>query len=238
MINRKILKENWILFKDKKSLNNSLAKEVLHIAGKAIGAKGSFSIVLTGGNSVLELYKILSISHSVWDKWHIYLTDERCLPINDKDRNDHVINGVWLNNGKIPTKNIHFIKTELGCDASANNYEKELKNVKSFDIVLLSIGEDGHAASLFPNHQYDISKNVVVENDSPKYPKDRVSMSFSRLNQADNVFKVVNGVSKQRAVDLWLQENNLPIGQITGLYERVYICKDALPASLAKFQVN
>ena len=231
----KILNENWLIFKDNISLSKELAREILDIAKNSIRLNGCFTIVLTGGRSVINLYKILRQSTSDWNKWHIYLTDERCVPLQDKDRNDHIINSIWLNNSQIPEKNINFIKAELGHDNGAYDYEEVLENIASFDVVLLSIGEDGHTASLFPGHYYDNNKSVVVEHNSPKRPKDRISMSYSRFNRANNVFKVVSGASKQNAVGLWLQGKTLPINQIKGLSEKVYICKDALSESLTKF---
>jgi hypothetical protein len=39
---------------------------------------------------------------------------------------------------------------------------------------------------------------------------------------------VINGSSKQAAVDLWLKGEVLPINKINGHFERVYICEDAL----------
>jgi len=226
----KKLNNNWLVFDDEKSLSKILAQEILTIAKKSILKKDCFNIVLTGGRSAISLYKILSKSNSNWDKWHIYISDERFLPAGHKDRNDKEINKVWLNNSSIPNKNIHFIKAELGLLEAREEYEKELRKINKFDLVLLSMGEDGHVASLFPNHKYNIDKNVVVENNSPKWPKDRITMSYSRLNQTHNVFKIISGMCKQKAVSLWLQEdNNLPFSQIKGCSERIYICEDALP---------
>jgi len=231
----KILNENWLIFKDNNGLSKELAREILDIAKNSIRLNGCFTIVLAGGRSVINLYKILRQSTSDWNKWYVYIGDERCLPLQDKERNDHIINSIWLNNSQIPENNINFIKAELGHDNGAYDYEEVLKNIVSFDVVLLSTGEDGHTASLFPGHYYDNNKSVVVERNSPKRPKDRISMSYSRLNRANNVFKVVSGVSKQNAVGLWLQGKILPISQIKGLSEKVYICKDALPEVLTKF---
>jgi 6-phosphogluconolactonase len=231
----KILNENWLIFKDNNDLSKELAREILDIAKNSIRLNGCFTIVLAGGRSVINLYKILRQSTSDWNKWYVYIGDERCLPLQDKDRNDHIINSIWLNNSQIPEKNINFIKAELGHDNGAYDYEEVLENIASFDVVLLSIGEDGHTASLFPGHYYDNNKSVVVEHNSPKRPKDRISMSYSRFNRANNVFKVVSGASKQNAVGLWLQGKTLPINQIKGLSEKVYICKDALSESLTKF---
>jgi len=226
----KKLNDNWLVFNDETSLSKALAQEILTIAKKAIIENDCFNVVLTGGRSAIGLYKILSKSNSNWDKWHIYISDERFLPAGHKDRNDKEINKVWLNNSSIPNKNIHFIKAELGLLEARYEYEKELIKINEFDFVLLSMGEDGHVASLFPKHKYNIDKSVVVENNSPKWPKDRISMSYSRLNQAHNVFKIISGMHKQKAVSLWLQEdNNLPFSQIKGYSEKVYICENALP---------
>jgi 6-phosphogluconolactonase len=88
----------------------------------------------------------------------------------------------------------------------------ERYGVVDFDIVLLSMGEDGHAAPLFLGYLYDENKNVVTEYNSPKYTKERINISYSRLNQSKNFFKIISGSSKQVAVELWLKGKEiLPI---------------------------
>ena len=226
----KILNDNWLIFDDKMSLSKALAQEILNIAKKSIFEKDYFSIVLTGGQSVLSLYKILSKADSNWDKWHIYIGDERFLPAGYKDRNDQIINEIWLDNSTIPKKNIHFIQAELGLLEARAEYENTLKKIDKFDVVLLSMGEDGHIASLFPNHIYSEGQMVVIEQDSPKPPKERISMSHQQLNKAHYIFKLIIGESKQKAVTL-LRQNaspSLPITKVTGECEKLYICKNAI----------
>ena len=225
-----MLKNNWFVFEDINELADQLANDILDVAKTAIRSNNSFKIVLTGGNSILNTYKVLSNSESDWDKWHIYLGDERCLPIGDKGRNNYIINQVWLNNSRILKKNIHFIDAELNATDGAARYENILNSVGDFDVTLLSMGEDGHAASLFPGHLYDINKSIVIERNSPKYPRERISMSYSRLNHSKNIFKVISGSSKQRSLDLWLKGDGLglPINQISGINNKMYLCKDAL----------
>ena len=218
----KILNDNWLIFDDEMSLSKALAQEILNIAKKSIFEKDCFSIVLTGGKSVLSLYKILSKADSNWDKWHIYIGDERCVPMGHKDRSDQVINEIWLDNSAIPKKNIHFIKAELGLLEARLEYENTLKRIGTFDIVLLSMGEDGHIASLFPNHVYPEEQMVVVEQDSPKPPKERISMSYQQLNKAHYIFKLIIGESKQKAVTLLEQDVNLPIARVNGDCEKIY----------------
>jgi 6-phosphogluconolactonase len=224
----KILNDNWLIFDDEMSLSKALAQEILNIAKKSIFEKDCFSIVLTGGQSVLSLYKILSKADSYWDKWHIYIGDERFLPAGHKDRNDQTINEIWLDNSTISKKNIHFIKAELGLLEARVEYENILKKIDKFDIVLLSMGEDGHIASLFPNHVYLEEQMVVVEQGSPKPPKERISMSYQQLNKAHYVFKLIIGESKQQAVHLLQKNTNLPMTKVTGECEKLYICKNAI----------
>jgi 6-phosphogluconolactonase len=222
-----MLKDNWFVFENINELADQLANDILDAAKTAIRLNNSFKIVLTGGNSILNTYKVLSNSESDWGKWHVYLGDERCLPVGDKGRNSHIINQVWLNNSRILKKNIHFIDAELNAIAGAARYENILNSAGDFDVTLLSMGEDGHVASLFPGHLYDTSKSIVIERNSPKYPKERISMSYSRLNRSKNIFKVVSGSSKQRSLDLWLKGDGLPINQISGINNKIYLCKDA-----------
>jgi len=87
---------------------------------------------------------------------------------------------------------------------------------------LLSMGEDGHIASLFPKHIYPNEHMVVVELCSPKPPKERISMSYQQLNKSHHVFKLIVGESKQKAVSLLEQNTILPITKVNGDHEKIY----------------
>jgi 6-phosphogluconolactonase len=90
------------------------------------------------------------------------------------------------------------------------------------------VGEDGHVASLFPNHSYPDNKMVVIESNSPKPPKQRLSMSYKQLNKSNYIFKLLIGKSKQQVVHLLQKTTNLPMTKVTGEYEKSYICKNAI----------
>ena len=225
----KILKDSWLVFDNEIALSEALAQDILSIAKKSIFKRGYFSLVLTGGKSVLTLYKILSKSNANWNKWHIYISDERCVPIGHKDRGDQVINEIWLDNCTIPKKNIHFIKTEVGLIEAQKEYEKVLKKINKFDVVLLSIGKDGHISSLFPGHVYPENRDVIIERNSPKLPMERISMSYNRLNKANNIFKIIIGELKQPLVKKLLENKVFPADAVVGKREKIFIHNNAIP---------
>jgi len=224
-----MLNDNWLVFKNDTLLSNALAQEILEIAEESIKLKGNFTIVLAGGNSPMKLYKILRDSKSNWDKWNVYIGDERCLPMDDDDRNDQAIMKIWLDNSPIKKHNIYPIKAELGMLDAQLDYENTLDKIDRFDVVLLSVGEDGHTASLFPNHKYSKNRSVILEYNSPKNPAERISMSPDRLSKARYVFKIIIGETKKIAIDLWLKGAPLPINQINGDVEKMYVCINAMP---------
>lgn len=217
------MKNNFFFFRSKNSLYKNLAKEILDIAKKSITEKGSFSIVLTGGKSIIGLYKILSKSKSDFDNWYIYITDERCLIKDHHDRNDASIQKLWLNKRQIPEKNINFIHAELGLAEACKAYQNIIDEVLLFDVVLLSIGEDGHIASLFPGRKYNNAQSVIIEKNSPKFPKKRISMSFKKLSNAKHLFKIIIGKSKMSIVKRLSEDKKLPANCVNSRLEKTYI---------------
>ena len=232
----KISSKNWHIFNNSASLSEQLAQEILKIAKKSIQKKDSFSIVLTGGQSTLDLYKILSKANSNWSKWHIYITDERLLPEGHKERNDRLINEIWLKNSAISKRNIHFIQTEMGLLEAQNKYEKKLRSVDKFDVVLLSVGEDGHISSLFPGHTYSNNQHVVIEENSPKPPTQRISMSYNRLKASENIFIIIIGKLKQEAVKSIIEKKNTPINKIISGTERLFVHRNTMKNNSLNFK--
>ncbi|CAF3504894.1 unnamed protein product [Rotaria sp. Silwood1] len=92
---------------------------------------------------------------------------------------------------------------------------------KSFDIILLGMGPDGHTASLFPNHSVlNVNQGLVTYvKDSPKPPPERVTLTLNAINEAKYKIAVVTGESKSNIVKEIIEDKNrtYPIGQIENL---------------------
>ena len=193
----------WHNFDTQDEINQATLNRILAAAKEAISTRGSFSIVLAGGSTPKNVYALLKNADADWDKWHVYHNDDRCLPVDDVERNSLMARTTWLNHVAIPANQIHDIPAELGNVEGAKAYAKTLAGVPSFDLVLLGLGEDGHTASLFPNQAVDNSADAVPVFDAPKPPADRITMSQQRLSNTREVIFLVTGAGKQDAVNQW-----------------------------------
>ena len=200
----------WHSFKTQDAINQAASQRILQAAQESIAKYGSFLIVLAGGSTPKSVYEMLAKADADWSKWYIYYNDDRCLPIDDPERNSLMAAMAWLNHVAIPKKQIFDIPTELDNVEGAKAYAATLKGVRSFDLVLLGLGEDGHTASLFPNQMIDNSADAVAVFNAPKAPADRVTISAKRLNDTHEVLFLVTGAGKQEAVDNWRSGRFIP----------------------------
>ena len=122
---------------------------------------------------------------------------------------------IWLSKVNIPKSNIFIIPAELGNKDGSLAYEKILDKNKSFDLVILGLGDDGHIASLFPNHQWENTKQVISVSNSPKAPSDRISLTLSRLSNTEEVLFLISGKNKAHAFNRWKEGGDLPANLIS-----------------------
>ncbi len=204
----------WHAFQSQDEINQAALSRILQAADKAIAKYGQFLIVLAGGSTPKAVYQLLAQAQADWSKWHVYHNDDRCLPVDHVERNSKMARDVWLNHVAIPANQIHDIPAELGNVAGAKAYAETLKGVRTFDLVILGLGEDGHTASLFPGQAVDNSADAVPVYDSPKPPADRITISQKRLNNTHEVMFLVTGAGKQEAVDNWRNGVAIPAALI------------------------
>ncbi len=133
---------------------------------------------------------------------HVWFSDERFTSFDGPDRNDTaLIAGFGLCKSNIV---FHRVECEDGLDLAAANYASELSlelGNHPFDAVVLSIGEDGHIASLFPGlFDPKVATPAIPVHNSPKLPPSRVSLSLLRLANAKHIFVFALGAGKAAAL--------------------------------------
>jgi 6-phosphogluconolactonase len=198
-----------------------LSKKAADIIAKHIrklAAKQKHIILgIPGGRNVSRIFSLLKDEEKIpWEKIHIFMADERLVPLNSEESNFKLANDTFLKElvtkKLLPRKNIHpFIADESKHDFGIYDYEKELKKYSdSYDILLLSSGEDCHIASLFPNHNSvkDDSEYYVLVTNAPKPPERRISISRKHVLRVKVALLLFIGESKKDAYYAFLSEKN------------------------------
>jgi 6-phosphogluconolactonase len=214
------------IFNDSNEMTAFLVQKWREIADNAIARNGFFTAALSGGTTPAAFYRRLAaLNNSLpWDKTHIFLVDERAVPVSSGDSNFGMINALLLSRVKIPGENIHsIIMNESLPSKAATRYEEELKRffrltlneLPVFDLISLGIGLDGHTASLFPgtpeSQPQDVGEEirlaVSVEHEKVRYA--RISLTLPVINNAANVIFVLTGESKAAIARQVIMERGL-----------------------------
>lgn len=181
------------------------------VAGKineTISRKGNVVLGLVGGSSVSGVYKILAEKDINWSSVHMFWADERCVSQYSVDSNyklakDSFIDGL-IESGKLPAVNVHpFIYNPESAVSGLRKYIEEFEKYgKAFDVVLLSVGEDGHVASLFPRLGITKENDMFFYlNDSPKPPAKRMTASRRLLERSGCGIALFFGKNKNVAFE-------------------------------------
>ena len=194
------------VYPDTDTLCEQLAAELAHQVG---AAPGRSSLALTGGRTATRLYQELgrSPAHALWSTVDFFWSDERLVSSDDPVSNFRSAHRAWLLPAHVPSSRLH--RPDLGrsdAEAAARSYETDLRRHLGSDLaldsVLLSLGEDGHIASLFPGHPAatEAKRLVVAVVDSPKPPPRRVTMTLPLINRAKRVHLLAVGTAKTAAL--------------------------------------
>jgi 6-phosphogluconolactonase len=192
------------------------AEEVAESAAAEIAQAlraGARTLVLTGGTSPVRTYEFLSEVDIEWGRVSVLFGDERCVPPLDPESNYRIAKESLLD--LVNPGTVYRIPAELGPDEGADLYAEVVANVAPFDFVLLGVGDDGHVNSLFPGHKALKADGLTVGiHDSPKPPRERVTMTLEAIRDARNVLIIATGAGKANAVAM-ARRGESPSGMIT-----------------------
>jgi len=184
--------------------------------------RGTASWVLTGGTIAGAVHRAVRDSPARdavdWSRVDIWWGDERFLPTGHPDRNETQARADLLDELPVEPARVHPMPPDDGPDgpdpeAAAARYAEELAvaarpgtaHLPHFDVLMLGVGEDGHVASVFPEHPvaYE-TRPVSAVRGSPKPPPIRITLTLPAINTAEEIWLIAAGQGKANAVKLAL----------------------------------
>ena len=190
------------------------------------------SLGVVGGRSVGAVLELLGGQQVDWQCVHLFMVDERLVETDHPDSNYRLVFSVV--SPYIPSANLHPFRHQPGNEQAAiDRYRQELERCGGqLDVLLLSSGEDGHIASIFPRHETIDSQAdyFLITASSPKPPPQRMSASPRLIAGASHAVLLFFGSSKQQAFDRCL-DDDVPIRECPAAIVRTidnhYILNDS-----------
>ncbi len=112
------------------------------------------TIGLSGGNTPRRTYERLRTTPVPWKETHLWMVDERHVPLNDPENNGRMVAAALADH--VPAS-FHPVPWNEEPNEAASAYQEELHRVLPSGpggpqpgLILLGVGSDGHTASLFP----------------------------------------------------------------------------------------
>ncbi|OKJ96239.1 6-phosphogluconolactonase [Amycolatopsis sp. CB00013] len=212
-------------------------------------AKGSASVVLTGGGTGIAILRELRDSSARdaidWSRLDVYWGDERFVPADSDKRNEKQAREALLDHVPLDPKRVHAMAPSDGefgddVDAAAAAYAEILTaDVPAFDIMLLGLGGEGHTASIFPDSPavHEKERSVVAVRDCPKPPPTRISLTLPAIRRAQDIWLVTGGDAKADAVAQALAgagEVEIPVAGARGSRRTLWLLDRGSASKLTK----
>lgn len=200
------------VFPDPDALVTAGARRVVEVLVAAQAARGSASVVLTGGGTGIDLLAAVRKAPGDvdWSRLDVFWGDERFVPAGDADRNELQARQALLDHVPLDPHRVHPMAGSIGeypdpveaAAAYSAAVHAHLAEYGAFDLHLLGMGGEGHVNSLFPHTDAVREEHelVVAVTDSPKPPSVRITLTLPAVRRARHVALVVAGAGKAEAV--------------------------------------
>ncbi|WP_086827875.1 6-phosphogluconolactonase [Streptomyces sp. NRRL B-24572] len=228
-----------VVHRDKELMAEAAAARLITKIVDAQAARGSASVVLTGGRNGNGLLAALGSAPARdaidWSRLDLWWGDERFLPEGAPERNVTQARAALLDRVPLDPARVHAMPASDGpygdVDAAAEAYAAELAaaagpgdhgGVPTFDVLMLGVGPDTHVASLFPELPAvrETERTVVGVHGAPKPPPVRVSLTLPAIRAAKEVWLLAAGEDKAKAAAIALSGAGEVQAPAAGAYGR------------------
>ncbi|WP_156756476.1 6-phosphogluconolactonase [Actinokineospora pegani] len=234
-----------VVHADADALATAAAARLVAALSSVQRAKGSVSVVLTGGGTGISVLRAVRAAASTldWSRVDVYWGDERFLPAGHADRNETQAREALLDHVAVDPARVHPMAPSDGDlgddpDAAAAAYAELLGDSPVFDVLLLGVGEEGHTLSVFPDSPaVHSTEPVVAVRDCPKPPPTRISLTLPTARLATQVWLMATGAGKAGPVGAavsGVSEVDIPAAGARGVEATVWFLDEAAAAKTAR----
>jgi len=192
-------------FSSRVELDRALARKISEQLSAGLLAKGSASLVVSGGSTPKGLFAALSQTELDWENITVLLADERWVDETHEDSNSAMVKTLLLQNVAKEANWVDFGAGSIDIEGKLQQINESLAGLGTFDVVILGMGNDAHTASLFPC-AIELDEGLTTQNDAlmtqpTTAPHRRLSLSKKRL--LDTKLGVIHivGASKLEVFD-------------------------------------
>jgi 6-phosphogluconolactonase len=199
----------------------ALAGELQCLLSAALKHQKEATLIVSGGSTPVGLFQELRERDLPWDRIWIVPSDERVVPANHPDRNEAMIRQTLLRSRAAAAGLVSLL--------SSGPLPRPLFG--PFEAAVLGMGEDGHAASLFPGSP-DLqaalaSEHMTYRLQVPQLDAKRVSLTPAAILKSKQLFLLFFGDGKRQVF-----ERALAGGDVAEYPVRFVLQQDRVPVQV------
>jgi len=206
-----------------------------------MSARGRFACALPGGSVARAFFPSLAGASVDWARVDVFWGDERAVPATDPESNYGLASRLWLRQIRPDPSRVHRMPADAAdLEAAAASYAADMIRILGdpprLDVILLGMGPDGHMCALFPGHPAlgEGAHAVVAVRDSPKPPRQRLTVTLRVLAAAGTIYVVAFGAAKAATIREAIEQGGsvLPVSLVVRSGAKVVFMLDPAAASL------
>jgi len=157
------------------------AQHVAENIGAGLGNTVELAVVFSGGSTPKDCYEILAKTDLPWDKVHILLSDDRCVPIDHEASNEGMVRRLFATDCARDVRIVSIYDPEVPPEDTCIVLSAQMESLPMpFSISLLGMGADGHFASLFPDFS-ELEDGLNEDGEQRCLPVHTASSPFPRV---------------------------------------------------------
>ena len=215
----------WWEYDDAAEMAEAVAGDIGFIIESALDARGTAVIALAGGKTPLPIYEKLARTKLDWKRVTIIPGDERIVPLGDPLSNVTAIGKAFIPKGArviplVSEKAADYRAAGKAADARLHDLHWPL------DLCLLGVGNDGHAASIFPGPDYEEAiagpkerraLGVMPDPMPQEAAVPRITLSKAAITSTRALMIAITGDTKRRVLEQAIKDgalSPLPVGRL------------------------